>query len=83
MSGWGDVPATGKGNFGVDIGRLTEYSNNGQMWHSCEKVCEAIELSRGMISGVGPRIGVLYGDLYHIWGREVFIGGVMRSFALH
>ena len=31
----------------------------GTLWRSCEKVREAIKLSFGVVSGIGPGIGVL------------------------
>ena len=33
----------------------------GTLWHSCAKVREPIELPFGVVSGVGPVIGVLDG----------------------
>jgi len=35
----------------------------GSLWHSCAKVHELIEVSFGVVSGVGPGIGVLDGGL--------------------
>ena len=45
----------------------------GILWHSGAKVCEPIKLSFGVVSGVGPGIGVLYGGP-HAQGREDFGG---------
>ena len=47
----------------------------GTLLHSCAKVCEAIELLFGVVSGVGPSIGVL--DGVHIPQKEGEVLGVL------
>jgi len=46
----------GKGSFGVNLGR--PIVNNGTLLHSCAEVREPIELSFGVVSGLGP--GIMY-----------------------
>ena len=59
------------------------------MWgiplHICIKVREAIELPFGVVSGVGPSIGVLHGGLHpqgeeEVWGffSSIGLNGVLR-----
>ena len=43
----------------------------GPLLHSCVEVCEPVELSFGMVSGVGPGIDVL--DWVHV-PRGIFFG---------
>ena len=45
----------------------------GTLWRSCVKVREAIELPFGMVSGVGPAIGVL--DAVNIFKGKGRFGG--------
>jgi len=45
------------------------------LWHSCAKVCEAVELLFGVVSGVAPGIGVLDGDPGPPRERGVIYGG--------
>jgi len=39
----------------------------GTLWHSCAKVREPMELLFGVVIGVGPSIGVLYGVYMPQW----------------
>jgi len=43
----------------------------GNLWHSCVKAREAIDLPFVAVSGVGPEIGVLNGVPHSLRGREV------------
>jgi len=41
----------GRGHFGVNVG--CPIVTNGILWHSCAKLHELIQLSFGVVSGVG------------------------------
>jgi len=43
----------------------------GNLWRNCAKVCDPVELSFGMVSAVGPGIGVLDGVHVPQGEREV------------
>ena len=54
----------------------------GTLWHSWAKVCEPIELPFGVVSGVGPSIGVLDGGPLAQGKGRFFVGG-MDEFSGH
>ena len=75
--GWGLVIAPQKGAFLGGRYRAS-HCNQWDLLHSCVKVCEAIELPFGMVSGagrLGPGIGVLDGGP-HPQRKGGFGGGV-------
>jgi len=53
------------------------------MWCSCVKVREAIKLPFGVLSGVGPGIGVLDGGQHAQGEGEVWRGFLVHWFEWH
>ena len=66
----------GKGSLGVNLRRLI--ITNGTLLHRCVEVRTAIELSFGVVSGVGPGIHVLDGSPRASRGRVCFWHGFRR-----
>ena len=64
---------------GVDVGRPI-VTNEDFVWRSCAKVPEAMGLSFGVLSGVGPGIGVLDGIQFPKGTGEVFWGSLVHWF---
>jgi len=55
--GGGGERRKGRGSFGVNLGR--PIVTNGDLVHSCAEMHEPIELSFGVVSGIGSGIHVL------------------------
>jgi len=60
----------GRGGFAGEFG-ASHYNQWGTLLHSCVEVHKPIELSLGMVSGVGRRMGVLDGGPRAPRGRAV------------
>ena len=71
--GW--LSLKGRGSFGSEV-EASHCNQLGTLLHSCVEVSEPIELSFGVVSGVGPSIDVQMG--LHIPQGEGAVSGIFR-----